>query len=60
MLKRTTIGIFLFLFLAIHTSAQDFGKVHKLVTEGINSIYEIDFPAALSKFQQAKTLLQTI
>ncbi len=41
----------------VHQSrAQDYNKVHKLITEGIHSIYEIDFPSALSKFQQAKSI----
>jgi tetratricopeptide (TPR) repeat protein len=36
--------------------AQDFAQVHKLIQEGTSAIYDIDFPAALSKFQQAKTI----
>lgn len=36
--------------------AQDFGKVHSLIVEGINSIYNIDFSGALAKFQEAKSL----
>ncbi len=38
------------------TNAQDYSNLHKLIQEGINSIYDIDFPAALDKFQQAKSL----
>jgi len=36
--------------------SQDFNNVHKLITEGIASVYQIDFPSALSKFQEAKKL----
>ncbi len=58
MLKGISKKIFLTGFLiisGINIYGQDFGKVHKLILEGINSIYDIDFPAALSKFQQAKS-----
>ncbi|MGH2575831.1 MAG: hypothetical protein ACRDFC_09055, partial [Ignavibacteria bacterium] len=37
-------------------SSQDFAKVHELITEGINAIYNIDFNKALSKFQSAKSV----
>lgn len=56
MLKRLLIGLIILFISAVQLKSQDFGKVHKVVTEGINSIYEIDFPSALSKFQQAKNL----
>lgn len=36
--------------------SQDFAKVHKLISEGIDAEYNIDFPAALSKFQEAKRI----
>ena len=36
--------------------SQDYAEVHKLVKAGIDNIYDIDFPSALAKFQQAKTL----
>ena len=35
---------------------QDYGKVHTLIAEGIDKIYDMDFPAALSKFQEAKSI----
>jgi len=56
MLKRISYILFILIILAVRLQSQDFGKVHKQITEGINSIYEIDFPSALSKFQQAKTI----
>lgn len=40
----------------INLQAQDFEKVHKLISDGINSVFEIDFPAALAKFQEAKAI----
>ncbi|MCX7877274.1 MAG: DUF3808 domain-containing protein [Ignavibacteria bacterium] len=45
--------IFLFL-LCFKLHSQDFAKVHELVTEGIDAIYNVDFNTALSKFQEAK------
>ena len=36
--------------------SQDYNQVHKLIIDGINSIYDIDFPGALNKFQQAKNI----
>jgi len=35
---------------------QDFGKVHDLIIQGIDAEYNMDFPAALSKFQEAKSI----
>jgi len=34
--------------------SQDFTKIHNLIIEGIDAEYNMDFPAALSKFQEAK------
>ena len=45
---------FLLIFSGGNVKAQDYGQVHKLIIDGINSIYEIDFPGALNKFQQAE------
>ena len=36
--------------------SQDYEEVHKLIKSGIDNIYDIDFPSALAKFQQAKTI----
>jgi hypothetical protein len=36
------------------TLAQDFSKVHTLISEGIDAEYNMDFPGALAKFQEAK------
>lgn len=55
-MKKIVIFIIAFLVIYSNLRAQDYGKVHKLIMEGINSIYEIDFPAALSKFQEAKSI----
>ena len=44
------------MFIGVNAHAQDFNKVHKLITEGLNSVFEIDFPAALAKFQEAKSV----
>jgi hypothetical protein len=45
--------LLLFVF-SLHS--QDFTKVHNLVTEGIDNIYDMNFPAALTKFQEAKSI----
>lgn len=47
------------LFLVLLTTgiySQDFNKIHELVTQGIDNIYDMNFPAALSKFQEAKSI----
>jgi hypothetical protein len=55
--RRSIVFFFVFLLSWAGTLfSQDFGQVHKLVVEGINSIYDIDFPTALNKFQQAKNI----
>ncbi len=36
--------------------SQDYGNIHKLIAEGIDAEYNMDFPAALAKFQEAKNL----
>ena len=48
---------FLFIiFFSGNIFSQDFGQVHKLVKEGIDATYNIDFNTALSRFQQAKSI----
>lgn len=46
----------LFFVSAITTFSQDFSKVHNLIIQGIDNIYDMNFPAALSKFQEAKSV----
>ncbi|MCI0449094.1 MAG: DUF3808 domain-containing protein [Chlorobi bacterium] len=46
--------IFLLALINAVLFSQDFGKVHQLITEGIESSYDVDFPLALQKFQEAK------
>ena len=55
-MKKIPIIFILFFFVSVYANAQDFDKVHKLITEGLNSVFEIDFPAALAKFQEAKSV----
>jgi len=58
-MKTGKVILFLAYFLicsGAFTYAQDFTKVHQLVTEGLNSIFNMDFPSALSKFQEAKII----
>ena len=54
------IQLFVYIFLlsgsVYNNYAQDFNQVHKLIMEGISAIYDIDFPTALDKFQQAKSI----
>jgi tetratricopeptide (TPR) repeat protein len=54
MLKRVSYGLIILFATASGLFAQDFGNVHKLISDGIYSIYETDFPSALSKFLEAK------
>lgn len=56
MFCRITLSLLVLLIVNAASHSQDFGKIHKLTTEGINSIYEIDFPSALAKFQEAKNI----
>ncbi|HAX47811.1 MAG TPA: DUF3808 domain-containing protein [Ignavibacteria bacterium] len=44
----------LFLSFCNVLQAQDFGRVHTLIAEGIDAEYNMDFPGALAKFQEAK------
>jgi tetratricopeptide (TPR) repeat protein len=44
------------IFINFIVYSQDYGKVHELVTEGIDAIYNVDFNLALSKFQEAKSV----
>jgi tetratricopeptide (TPR) repeat protein len=43
-------------FIACNLHAQDYGRVHTLITEGTNAIYNIDYQGALSKFQEARSI----
>ncbi len=54
MLKKVSYGLIILFAAAYGLLAQDFGNVHELISDGIYSIYETDFPSALSKFQEAK------
>ena len=54
-LNKFILLILLFVFSA-DANSQDFAKIHKLISEGIDAEYNIDFPAALSKFQEAKNI----
>ncbi len=56
MLKKLLYISTILIFTCINLQAQDFDKVHKLISDGINSVFEIDFPAALAKFQEAKAI----
>ena len=54
MLKKY-LNIFILLsVIGSYTAAQDFGKIHTLISEGIDAEYNMDFPGALAKFQEAK------
>jgi tetratricopeptide (TPR) repeat protein len=48
-------GVFISLF-SLGAYSQDFGKVHELIVQGIDAEYNMDFPAALGKFQEAKNI----
>lgn len=54
--KYLILPVFGLLLAAGFTYSQDFAKVHELISQGIDLEYNMDFPAALSKFQEAKNL----
>lgn len=56
MIKNYLYSFVLIISLFTVSYSQDFGKVHSLITEGIDAEYNMDFPAALSKFQEAKNI----
>ena len=51
-MKKVFTAYILFVLAGINLNAQDYGNVHKLVMDGINAVYQIDFTAALSKPQE--------
>lgn len=53
-MKKIFLAFALVVLVSSGVKSQDYGNIHQLITEGINSVFEIDFPAALSKFQEAK------
>ncbi len=56
-MNKIYLYIFLLFFIITSVSiSQDYGKVHSLITEGIDAEYNMDFPAALLKFQEAKSI----
>lgn len=52
--KKILIAKAVILLFAASVSAQDFHQVHTLVTQGIDNIFDMNFPAAVTKFQEAK------
>lgn len=55
-MKRFSKYSILLLFITSLSYSQNFEQVHKLTSEGIDAIYNIDFSKALSKFQEAKSI----
>ncbi len=55
MIKKI-LTVFVFFFAAGISNSQDFGKIHSIIKEGIDAEYNMDFPTALSKFQEAKSI----
>ncbi len=57
MISKYIYSAALFVMLLVSSaSSQDFNKVHGLIIEGIDNIYDMNFPAALTKFQEAKSI----
>ena len=42
------------LFVSGLAFSQDYSRVHQLIIEGIDAVYDVDYELALSKFQEAK------
>ena len=55
MLKKLVFAVF-FVFITTGVFTQDFARVHELISAGIDAEYNMDFPAALLKFQEAKNI----
>jgi tetratricopeptide (TPR) repeat protein len=55
LIKHYFYSIVILLSLTVISHSQDFGKIHTLISEGIDAEYNMDFPLALSKFQEAKS-----
>lgn len=53
-MKKLFIIPLLLILVSLSVKAQDYGNIHQLITEGTNYVFEIDFPNALLKFQEAK------
>ncbi len=56
MIKKYLVIIFLTAAIIVPAASQDFGKVHELIVQGIDAEYNMDFPLALTKFQEAKNI----
>ena len=54
MISKFLYSFLLILILTPLSMSQDFGKIHSLIVEGIDAEYNMDFPTALTKFQEAK------
>jgi len=54
--KRFLISSVVFSLFLSFAYSQDYTKVHNLIVQGIDAEYDMDFPLALSKFQEAKNI----
>lgn len=56
MIKRFLVTVLFTAAIIVPAAAQDFVKVHELIVQGIDAEYNMDFPMALTKFQEAKNI----
>ena len=56
MFKKLILTLSFLLFINVFSYSQDFGKVHQLIIDGIDAVFDVDFNTALTKFKEAKTI----
>lgn len=55
-MRKNFVIIIIISVFSFNIFSQDFGKVHELILQGIDAEYNMDFPLALQKFQEAKNI----
>ncbi|MCC6865347.1 MAG: DUF3808 domain-containing protein [Ignavibacteria bacterium] len=55
-MRKNFVIIIIISVFSFNIFSQDFGKVHELIIQGIDAEYNMDFPLALQKFQEAKNI----
>ncbi|HEY3250823.1 MAG TPA: tetratricopeptide repeat protein [Ignavibacteria bacterium] len=54
MIKRSIIVLISLILIQTLVFSQDYAKIHQLIIEGIDAVYDVDLQTALTKFQEAK------
>lgn len=56
MVNKIILTLTCLIFLSTLSNSQDFGKVHQLIIEGIDAVFDVDFNTAVAKFKEAKSI----